>query len=150
LWQAMFQPSSLSLRLTVGHPISIFCRCRPRNCSVCCSIFLDLHVLTQDRGAADLVLPSKLGGMLASGRRVLVMADPGTELHDLLYETAIIVPTGDVHALKAAIKSASTQRLNPPPQTAKVLELFSSKTILPAFRRAIRGISFYSVERKRR
>jgi hypothetical protein len=81
---------------------------------------------------------------------VLVMADPGTELHDLLYDTAIIVPTGNVHALKAAIKSASTQRLNPPPQTAKVLELFSSKTILPAFRRAIRGNSFYSVERKRR
>ena len=99
----------------------------------------DLHVLTQDRGAADLVLPSKLGGMLASGRLVLVMADPGTELHDLLYGTAIIVPTGDVHALEDAIKSVSTQRLNPPPQTAKVLELFSGKTILPAFHRAIRG-----------
>jgi colanic acid biosynthesis glycosyl transferase WcaI len=75
---------------------------------------LDLHVLTQDRGAADLVLPSKLGGMLASGRRVLMMADPGTELHDLLYDTA-----GNVHALKAAIKSASTQRLNPPPQNGQ-------------------------------
>ena len=98
----------------------------------------DLHVLTQDRGTADLVLPSKLGGMLASGRRILVMADAGTELYDLLYGTAIIVPTGDVHALAVAIKSASMQRLNPPPQTAKLLELFSSKTILPAFHRAIR------------
>ena len=77
--------------------------------------------------------------MLASGRLVLVMADPGTELHDLLYGTATIVPTDDVHALADAIKSVSTQRLKPPAQTAKLLELFSSKTILPAFHRAILG-----------
>jgi len=99
----------------------------------------DLHVLTQDRGAVDLVLPSKLGGMLASGRPVLVMADPGTELHNLLHGTAIIVPTGDVSALAEAIKSASLQRLDPPAQTAQLLELFSSKTILPNFHCAIRG-----------
>jgi colanic acid biosynthesis glycosyl transferase WcaI len=99
----------------------------------------DLHVLTQDRSAADLVLPSKLGGMLASGRLVLVTADPGTELHDLLDGVAIIVPAGDVHALAVAIKSVSTQRLDPPPQTAKLLELFSSQAILPAFHQAIRG-----------
>jgi colanic acid biosynthesis glycosyl transferase WcaI len=99
----------------------------------------DLHVLTQDRSAADLVLPSKLGGMLASGRLILVMADPGTELHDLLYGAAIIVPTGDVQALADAIKSVSTKRLYPPPQLTNLLELFSSRTILPAFHRAIRG-----------
>ncbi len=29
----------------------------------------DLHALPQDKGAADLVLPSKLGGMLASADR---------------------------------------------------------------------------------
>lgn len=100
----------------------------------------DLHVLTQDRSAADLVLPSKLGGMLASGRLVLVTADPGTELYELLYGTATIVPTGNAQALADAIKSVSVQRLNPPAQTTKLLELFSSQTILPAFHRAIRGI----------
>ena len=40
----------------------------------------DIHVLPQAADAADLVLPSKLGGMLASGRRVIVTAAPGTEL----------------------------------------------------------------------
>ena len=35
----------------------------------------NLHVLPQSRGAADLVLPSKLGGMLASGKPVLATAD---------------------------------------------------------------------------
>lgn len=42
--------------------------------------FSNLHDLSQGRGVADLVLPSKLGGMLASGKPVLVTADDGTEL----------------------------------------------------------------------
>jgi colanic acid biosynthesis glycosyl transferase WcaI len=55
----------------------------------------DLHLLPQDRNIADLVLPSKLGGMLASGRDILVAADSGTELYRFLLGTAIIVPCGD-------------------------------------------------------
>lgn len=61
----------------------------------------DLHVLPQSRGAADLVLPSKLGGMLASGKPVLVTADAGTELFEVLNGTAIIVPAGDSAAMAA-------------------------------------------------
>jgi colanic acid biosynthesis glycosyl transferase WcaI len=99
----------------------------------------DLHVLTQDRNTADLVLPSKLGGMLASGRSILVTADPHTELYDLLSSAAIIVPAGDVQALAEAIITASEKRPSPPAHTEKVLALFSSQTILPAFHRAISG-----------
>lgn len=40
----------------------------------------DIHLLPQLRGAADLVMPSKLGGMLASGRPVIASAAPGTEI----------------------------------------------------------------------
>ncbi|MEI7464536.1 MAG: WcaI family glycosyltransferase [Burkholderiales bacterium] len=40
----------------------------------------DIHLLPQLRGAADLVMPSKLGGMLASGRPVIASATPGTEI----------------------------------------------------------------------
>ena len=40
----------------------------------------DVHLLPQLRGAADLVMPSKLGGMLASGRPVVAAAAPGTEI----------------------------------------------------------------------
>ncbi|WP_186415246.1 WcaI family glycosyltransferase [Pannonibacter sp. P2PFMT1] len=64
----------------------------------------DLHALTQDADAADLVLPSKLGGMLASGKRVLVTAAPGTELADFVYGAATVVPPGDAEALCSAIK----------------------------------------------
>jgi len=98
----------------------------------------DLHVLTQDRRAADLVLPSKLGGMLASGRPVLVTADAGTELHDLLDGLAIVVPSHDVAALAGAIEKASIERPQPPPETAALLEQFSSEAVLPAFHRVIR------------
>ena len=40
----------------------------------------DIHLLPQKAEAADLVLPSKLTGMLASGRPVVAMAQPGTGL----------------------------------------------------------------------
>jgi len=40
----------------------------------------DIHLLPQRPEAADLVLPSKLTGMLASGRAVVAMAAPGTGL----------------------------------------------------------------------
>jgi colanic acid biosynthesis glycosyl transferase WcaI len=66
-----------------------------------------LHALPQDRGAADLVLPSKLGGMLASGAPVVVTADEGTELAEFLGGSAIITPPGDSEALALAIEQAS-------------------------------------------
>ncbi|MDP9123686.1 MAG: WcaI family glycosyltransferase [Pseudomonadota bacterium] len=40
----------------------------------------DIHLLPQLRGAADLVMPSKLAGMLASGRPVIAAAAPDTEI----------------------------------------------------------------------
>ncbi|MCI0467475.1 MAG: glycosyltransferase, partial [Beijerinckiaceae bacterium] len=63
----------------------------------------DLHLLPQAQGAADLVLPSKLGGMLASGKPVLATADAGTELYELLEGTAILVPSGDSAAMAREI-----------------------------------------------
>lgn len=44
----------------------------------------DIHLLPQLRGAADLVMPSKLGGMLASGRPVIASAAPGTEIASIV------------------------------------------------------------------
>ena len=40
----------------------------------------DIHLLPQRSGAADLVMPSKLTGMLASGRAILATASPETQL----------------------------------------------------------------------
>lgn len=63
----------------------------------------DIHVLPQRNDAADLVMPSKLTGMLASGRAVVAMARPGTSLFDVVSETGVVVPPEDRDALAAAI-----------------------------------------------
>jgi colanic acid biosynthesis glycosyl transferase WcaI len=68
----------------------------------------NLHILPQDGAAADLVLPSKLGACLASLRPILVQANEGTELHQMLKEVVRIVPPGDVEALAHAVIEAQT------------------------------------------
>jgi colanic acid biosynthesis glycosyl transferase WcaI len=73
----------------------------------------DLHVLPQREGIADLVLPSKLGGMLASGKPILVTADAGTELFEVLQGAALIVPVGDMAAVAKAIADLAEGRSPP-------------------------------------
>lgn len=63
----------------------------------------DIHVLPQRADAADLVMPSKLTGMFASGRPVIAMASPGTELHDVVAPRGIVVPPGDSETLASSI-----------------------------------------------
>lgn len=63
----------------------------------------DIHLLPQIAGAADLVLPSKLTNMLASGRPVIATAKPGTGLHGEVDGCGMCTPPGDAKALAAAI-----------------------------------------------
>jgi colanic acid biosynthesis glycosyl transferase WcaI len=95
----------------------------------------DLHVLTQDAGAADLVLPSKLGGMLASGWPILITADAGTELATFVDGAAWVIPPGDAAILARAVAEAAERG-----ETAKGMEgrlalarLLSRRDALDAF-----------------
>lgn len=63
----------------------------------------DIHVLPQSAGAADLVMPSKLGGMLASGRPVVATAHLGTELGQVVGHVGVLTPPGDTESLAQAI-----------------------------------------------
>lgn len=65
----------------------------------------DCHLLPQDAKMADLVLPSKLGGILASGKRVLVTAEPDMELAQFLGQSTMIVPPGDSHAIATGLQA---------------------------------------------
>ncbi len=78
----------------------------------------DIHLLPQRAGAADLVMPSKLTGMLSSGRPVVATAAPTTRLASVIAgaDTAsslgLVVPTDDLPALHSAIRLlASTPAL---------------------------------------
>jgi colanic acid biosynthesis glycosyl transferase WcaI len=63
----------------------------------------DIHVLPQRADAADLVMPSKLTGMLASGRAVIAMAHEGTELFNTVAPCGVVVPPEALEPLVAAI-----------------------------------------------
>lgn len=100
----------------------------------------DLHLLPQAKAAADLVLPSKLAGMLASGRRIVVAAARGTELADFLGSAAILTPPGDPAALARAVEGAAATRENDPANLAARLALaarLSRADRLPALAAAL-------------
>jgi colanic acid biosynthesis glycosyl transferase WcaI len=63
----------------------------------------DVHLLPQRAGAADLVMPSRLTGMLASGRPVIATADPGTQVALVVEGRGLVVPIDDTAALHAAV-----------------------------------------------
>ncbi|MCP1335370.1 WcaI family glycosyltransferase [Futiania mangrovi] len=63
----------------------------------------DLHLLPQRAGAADLLLPSKLAGMLASGRPVVAGAAPGTSLAAEVEGAGLCVAPEDGEALARAV-----------------------------------------------
>jgi colanic acid biosynthesis glycosyl transferase WcaI len=63
----------------------------------------DIHLLPQMAAAADLVLPSKISGMLASGRPIVAMAEPHTGLFAEVGDAGVIVPPGNGQAFAAAI-----------------------------------------------
>jgi colanic acid biosynthesis glycosyl transferase WcaI len=64
----------------------------------------DMHLLPQSAEAEDLVLPSKLTGMLASGRPVIATCREGTEIATVVSQCGLVVPPGDIAALAAAIE----------------------------------------------
>ncbi len=63
----------------------------------------DIHLLPQRANAADLVMPSKLTGMFASGRPVIASAARETELSQVVDGRGIVVPPGDASAFAWAI-----------------------------------------------
>ncbi len=67
----------------------------------------DIHILPQLAGAADLVMPSKLTSMLASGRAVIACADRDTEVWKVVQQVGRVVPPEDIHQLANSILELS-------------------------------------------
>lgn len=68
----------------------------------------DFHLIPQKAEAADLVLPSKLGGIFATGQPVIVMANPGTGLAAEVAGAGLIIQPGDAHALADAVRTLAS------------------------------------------
>jgi colanic acid biosynthesis glycosyl transferase WcaI len=65
----------------------------------------DVHVVLQRKGAADLVMPSKLVNILACGGVCVVTAEPGTELYEVVetQQLGVVVPPQSSFDLKQAL-----------------------------------------------
>jgi colanic acid biosynthesis glycosyl transferase WcaI len=72
----------------------------------------DVAVVPQKRGVKDIVLPSKLGNLLASGRPVIAGADAGTEFGRIVAESGcgLLVEPGNAGQLAAAVSGLSVER----------------------------------------
>lgn len=65
----------------------------------------DIHLLPQRADAADLVMPSKLTGMLASARPVVATAHAGTDLATVVETCGLVVPPENPEAMAQAINT---------------------------------------------
>jgi colanic acid biosynthesis glycosyl transferase WcaI len=63
----------------------------------------DIHALPQRADAADIVMPSKLGGMLSSARPVIATAAEHTELWNIVRSVGVVTEPGNATALAEAI-----------------------------------------------
>lgn len=75
----------------------------------------DMHLLPQVSGVEELVLPSKLANMLASGRPVITTASPNSALAGEVNGCGVVVPPGDHAALAEVVEYSlehSEQRLD--------------------------------------
>jgi colanic acid biosynthesis glycosyl transferase WcaI len=72
----------------------------------------DIHLLPQSPDAADLVLPSKLSGMLASGRPVIATCRTSTGISEIVSQCGVVVePENTIDLSLAIIKLADDAAL---------------------------------------
>lgn len=70
----------------------------------------DIHLLTQSADAEDLVLPSKLTGMLSSGRPVVATCRPDTEIGQVVSRCGRVVQPGCAEQLAQAVVQLADAR----------------------------------------
>jgi colanic acid biosynthesis glycosyl transferase WcaI len=96
----------------------------------------DVHLLPLRKGTTHSIFPSKLIGMLASGRPVVTMAAPGSEIADLMDGCGLSVDHNDLDTFAIAIRRLVTdplerQRMGAQART-RALERFRQDVALTA------------------
>jgi colanic acid biosynthesis glycosyl transferase WcaI len=101
----------------------------------------DIHLLPQNASAAPSVMPSKLIGMLASGRPVVAAAHPGTEIAELIEGCGVAVAPGEPLKLAAAVQDLARlpkdRILLGERARFRAMDRFCRDTILAAFEREL-------------
>ena len=68
----------------------------------------DIHLLPQRAGAEGLVMPSKLAGMMASGKPVIACASPGTDVARVVTDCGEVVAPGDAAGFAVAVEKLAS------------------------------------------
>jgi colanic acid biosynthesis glycosyl transferase WcaI len=71
----------------------------------------DVHLLTQSPGAEDLVLPSKLTSMLASGRPIVATCRTDTEIAEMLTDCGLVIEHEHAQDFADAVERLATAPL---------------------------------------
>ena len=104
----------------------------------------DIHLLPQRADAADLVMPSKLTGIMASGRPVVATASEGTEVWSVVQGHGITVAPGDDRAFASAVvalaRDPALRALLGAEARKYSVEHLGKEQILNAFEAALRGL----------
>ena len=104
----------------------------------------DIHLLPQKAEAADLVLPSKLLGILASGRPLVASSPAGSELASFAEQAGACVPPGDPTAFAKALRALITdpERRADAGRRARLLaeEHFSQDIVLGRFEQQLQAL----------
>lgn len=74
----------------------------------------DVHLVLQKKSASDLVMPSKLTGILSSGGFSIVTALPGTSLYDVVdeHKLGLLIEPESAPALTKAIQASLAMDIN--------------------------------------
>jgi colanic acid biosynthesis glycosyl transferase WcaI len=105
----------------------------------------DIHLLPQRADAADLVMPSKLTGMLASGRPVITTAPPDTQVARVVESCGLVVEPGSQSDLLDAVRrlggDPTLRRRLGTAARAYACEALSHSRVLAGFERELRAVT---------
>lgn len=104
----------------------------------------DIHLVLQKKSAADLVMPSKLTGILAAGGCALVTASPGTSLYDVVTDNrlGVVVEPESEHDLLTGLLVALNGNLDEYRANARsyAVEQLAKQTIMERFEHSLQKI----------
>lgn len=105
----------------------------------------DIHLVLQKKSASDLVMPSKLTGIFASGGFSLVSALPGTSLYEIVdnYRLGVLIEPESSEALISGLQQALTTDLTSYRKRARQYaeQFLSKEQVLHDFERNLTKIT---------